>query len=248
MVSLEIIWPVQLWGSELQFTPSLEGLRHQIARKTCLVDLGLQPRARSAPEETLLFVSRTFIKQAGFVSFLRNIASVSNESGRRYRPSARGASEFSPARQGWVPIRNNPERRRCDTLLAAIPRFLLCLLLFLFLAAPTLPQSQPSPAGSRSLFSQSAAEILQREFSNSGASYLLLDARSGALLGSHWENYEKPIPLGSLVKPFTALAYAGAHEFRYPIYECKGKANGCWQVQPHGKLYIVAAISISFNA
>jgi len=125
-----------------------------------------------------------------------------------------------------------------------------CSLLFLaLLAAPSRPQDRArSNAPSQSLFSQSAAEILRRDFASSGASYLLLDARSGTLLASHWDDYQKPIPLGSLVKPFTALAYAQAHEFRYPIFECKGKVSGCWQVQPHGKLDLIAAISVSCNA
>jgi D-alanyl-D-alanine carboxypeptidase len=84
-------------------------------------------------------------------------------------------------------------------------------LLFFFLAAPAFcQQSKPLSSATRSLFSQSAVEILQRDYSTSEISYLLLDARSGALLASHWENFEKPIPLGSLVKPFTALAYAEA--------------------------------------
>jgi len=65
---------------------------------------------------------------------------------------------------------------------------------------------------------------------------------------SHWENSDKPIPLGSLVKPFTAFAYAGAHDFRYPLYECRGQASGCWQVRPHGKLDIVSAIAVSCNS
>ena len=113
---------------------------------------------------------------------------------------------------------------------------------------PTMGQQAPWNAATRSLFSQSAVEILQHEFTNEATSYLLLDAQSGALLASHWENYEKPIPLGSLVKPFTALAYAGAHGFRYPSYECKGKVSGCWQPEPHGKLDITAAVSVSCNA
>jgi cell division protein FtsI/penicillin-binding protein 2 len=91
-------------------------------------------------------------------------------------------------------------------------------------------------------------QVLEREFSGTGVSYLFLDANSGALLASHWENSDRPIPLGSLVKPFTALAYAAAHGFRYPIYECRGQASGCWQVRPHGKLDIVSAISVSCNS
>ncbi|HEX8766253.1 MAG TPA: penicillin-binding transpeptidase domain-containing protein, partial [Candidatus Acidoferrum sp.] len=124
-------------------------------------------------------------------------------------------------------------------------------LLFLFvgfLGAPAFcGQSEPTSGAAHSLFAQSAVEILQRNYARSETSYLLLDARSGAVLASHWENSEKPIPLGSLVKPFTALAYAGGHDFRYPIYECKGKASGCWQPQPHGKLDVIAAVAVSCN-
>jgi cell division protein FtsI/penicillin-binding protein 2 len=124
-------------------------------------------------------------------------------------------------------------------------------LLFLFLAFLAVPafcqQSEPARSTTRSLFAQSAVEILERDYAASETSYLLLDARSGAVLTSHWENSEKPIPLGSLVKPFTALAYAGGHDFRYPIYECKGKASGCWQPQPHGKLDVISAVAVSCN-
>ena len=106
------------------------------------------------------------------------------------------------------------------------------------------PLATPPPT----LFSQSAVQVLERDFSGNSVSYLLLDANSGVLLTSHWENSGRPIPLGSLVKPFTALAYAGAHDFRYPIYECRGQASGCWQVRPHGKLDIVSAIAVSCNS
>jgi cell division protein FtsI/penicillin-binding protein 2 len=126
---------------------------------------------------------------------------------------------------------------------------LLCSLFLLLLPIPVQAQGAWSSSHHRhSLFAQSAVQILDREFARSGASYLLLDAQSGALLSGHWENYEKPIPLGSLVKPFTAMAYAAAHDYRYPTYECKGKASGCWQDQPHGKLGIVAAVSVSCNS
>ena len=122
-------------------------------------------------------------------------------------------------------------------------------LVILFLAVPALcQQTQPANGSPGSLFSQSAAQILRRDYAKSETSYLLLDARSGALLASHWDNSDKPIPLGSLVKPFTALAYAEAHDFRYPIFECKGKPSGCWQARPHGKLDITAAVSVSCNA
>jgi len=114
---------------------------------------------------------------------------------------------------------------------------------------PVLAQQFRQQTGPpHSLFSQSAAEILQHKYGKSEISFLLLDADSGTVLANHWENPEKPIPMGSLVKPFTALAYAEVHDFRYPTYTCKGKANGCWQDQPHGELNLTAAISVSCNA
>lgn len=98
------------------------------------------------------------------------------------------------------------------------------------------------------LFAQSAIQVLERDFSGRNVSYLLLNANSGVLLASHWENSRQPIPLGSLVKPFTALAYAEAHDFQYPAFECKGQTSGCWQIHAHGKLNIVSAISVSCNS
>lgn len=128
-------------------------------------------------------------------------------------------------------------------------RRIVWLLVVAFAAAAAFSQ-QPGQQNSppRSLFSQSAAEILQREYGKSEISYLLLDPSSGALLATHWENPDEAIPMGSLVKPFTALAYAEAHDFQYPTYACKGKANGCWQDHPHGELNLTAAISVSCNA
>ncbi len=124
---------------------------------------------------------------------------------------------------------------------------LLALATSLCLPGSDAAQS-PAATPPRTLFSQSSIEILEREFSGGDVSYLLLDANSGTLLASRWENSGKPIPLGSLVKPFTSLAYAGAHDFHYPVYVCRGQASGCWQVRPHGKLDIVSAISVSCNS
>ena len=71
-------------------------------------------------------------------------------------------------------------------------------------------QSAPVTVDTRSgnpLFAQSAAQILQREFQSREVSFLFLDARSGTVLASHWDDPNQPIPLGSLIKPFIALAY-----------------------------------------
>jgi hypothetical protein len=107
-----------------------------------------------------------------------------------------------------------------------------------------------TPAASQQvLFTQSLRQSLERQFhSNKDISYLLIDADSAELLAADWPNPNRPIPPGSLVKPFTALAYASSHNCRYPIYECRGKSTGCWQPKPHGKLDLSNAISVSCNS
>ncbi len=109
---------------------------------------------------------------------------------------------------------------------------------------PTQESTQPP----KSLFAQSAVQVLDREFGERDVSYLLFDARTGILLSSRWDDAGRPIPLGSLVKPFTALAYAESHDFQYPSHVCKGEASGCWQLHPHGELDIVSAIAVSCNS
>ena len=99
-----------------------------------------------------------------------------------------------------------------------------------------------------SLFAQSAAEVLRREFSDPDVSFLLLDARSGQVVASRWENPELPIPLGSLAKPFTALAYGEQHDFHYPAHVCLGTASGCWRPAGHGTVDLTSAIAFSCNS
>lgn len=128
-------------------------------------------------------------------------------------------------------------------------------LLGLGILSLTLPPSRSSTAafaentaGRNSLFAQSAAQILQREFTGREVSFLLLDARTGALLASRWDDADHPIPLGSLVKPFLALAYGEEHQFRYPTHFCHGDAGGCWLPRGHGEVGVTAAIAGSCNS
>jgi hypothetical protein len=111
---------------------------------------------------------------------------------------------------------------------------------------PGVAQNPPAPP--KSLFAQSAIQLLAREFPNPDISFLLFDARSGALLSSRWDDPQRPIPLGSLVKPFTALAYAAQHNYQFPAHVCRGEASGCWQVRPHGPLNLTSAIAYSCNS
>jgi hypothetical protein len=136
----------------------------------------------------------------------------------------------------------------------------------LFILPPDLPEklfADVSAIPPSSLYAQSAARKLEREFGPcvesaapasdkcrklSYISFLLLDAQTGALVTSRWPNAEVPIPLGSLVKPITALAYGESHQFRYPTHICRGAKSGCWLPRGHGKVELTSAIEYSCNS
>ena len=142
----------------------------------------------------------------------------------------------------------------------------LIVIVVLFLPPADLPEmlfADASAMPPSSLFRQSAARKLEREFGAcvesspptsekcrqlSYVSFLLLDAHTGAVLASRWPNAEVPIPLGSLVKPITALAYGQRHQFRYPTHICLGAKTGCWLPRGHGKVELTTAIEYSCNS
>lgn len=76
--------------------------------------------------------------------------------------------------------------------------------------------------------------------------YLLIDAASKRVIGSNGIDPETPVAIGSLIKPFTTIAYGETNEFRYPEFTCTGK--DCWLPNGHGHLYIGDAIAHSCNA
>jgi len=117
----------------------------------------------------------------------------------------------------------------------------LALLLPLLLASTTRTPSA-------SLYDQSMAEILRQQFSSPSISYLLIDVPTGTLAASQWENLDQPVPTGSLVKPFTALAYGAAHGYQYPELTCHGTVDGCWLPRGHGRIGMTEAIGYSCNA
>jgi len=128
---------------------------------------------------------------------------------------------------------------------------LMCALLLALLpsssrAGPAASESNAGPESS--LFAQSAAETLNRDFPSRDISFLLLDARTGRVLTARWERIDSPIPLGSLVKPFTALAYGEQHDFHYPSHICRGTATGCWLPRGHGEIGLTSAIAYSCNS
>ncbi len=99
-----------------------------------------------------------------------------------------------------------------------------------------------------SLFAQAVAQTWNRDFPSHDISYLLLDARDGRVLASRWDHPDAPIPVGSLLKPFTALAYGEQHAYRYPHHVCRGTATGCWLPRGHGAVDLTSAISFSCNS
>ncbi len=124
-------------------------------------------------------------------------------------------------------------------------------LLLIFLVPLSLhggPGLEAVGSGPSSLFAQSAGRSLDRDFPSSEISFLLLDAKTGRVLAARWEDAETPIPMGSLEKPFAALAYGEQHDFRYPVHTCRGTAGSCWRPAGHGKVDLSAAIAYSCNS
>lgn len=78
--------------------------------------------------------------------------------------------------------------------------------------------------------------------------YVIVDAATERVLDARWDDLEKPLPLGSLIKPFTALAYADTHQFTYPRFVCRGRADGCWLPAGHGQVGVAEAVAGSCNA
>src|SRR5437868_1911181 len=120
--------------------------------------------------------------------------------------------------------------------------FPACLIMLCLLGS-VLPCSAQAP-----LDQQSSALLLQRKFPQKEIEYILLDPRSGDVLSSRWAGLDDPAPLGSLVKPFTALAYGEEHNFLFPEIECHGKLDRCWLPRGHGHLGLVQAVAQSCNA
>jgi len=103
-----------------------------------------------------------------------------------------------------------------------------------------------APLGAASLPQQSAGMALDRAFPDPHVSFLLTDCATNREIGSRWTHPMNPLPIGSLVKPFTALAYGETHGFRYPTFTCSGLH--CWLPQGHGRMEICSAIAHSCNA
>jgi hypothetical protein len=81
---------------------------------------------------------------------------------------------------------------------------------------------------------------------NTEASYLLLDVTRGTVTAARWPRSDVPVPVGSLVKPFTAVAYGLRHQLRFPVRQCTGE--DCWLKAGHGRIGLTEAIAQSCNS
>lgn len=104
------------------------------------------------------------------------------------------------------------------------------------------------PLAAESLYDQSLARILAARFASPEVSYLLVDARTHQILASDWDGTETLVPVGSLLKPFVALAYGEKHRFCYPSFMCLGRKDGCWLPRGHGRINLIQAVGYSCNA
>jgi cell division protein FtsI/penicillin-binding protein 2 len=105
-----------------------------------------------------------------------------------------------------------------------------------------------SSLAAASLYDQSITRLLADHYGSPDVSYMLVDARTQNLVTSRWADIAEPVPVGSLMKPFIALAYGQKHDFRYPTYFCHGAADGCWLPRGHGRVDISSALAYSCNA
>jgi cell division protein FtsI/penicillin-binding protein 2 len=102
--------------------------------------------------------------------------------------------------------------------------------------------------GGASLYEQAVVTLLHERFTREDVAYILIETKSGRTVDAQWPDVGRPVPMGSLVKPFTALAYGETHAFRFPEFTCRGSESRCWLPAGHGKLGIVEAIAQSCNA
>lgn len=122
--------------------------------------------------------------------------------------------------------------------------FTLVVACGLQLHLPALASGPPTtPAASTNALLR---EALARDFSSPDLSYLTLELQTGSQVASRWAGMEQPTPVGSLVKPFLAIAYAEGHGFRFPELKCA--AGTCWLPRGHGQTGIVRAIAVSCNS
>ena len=124
-------------------------------------------------------------------------------------------------------------RERCIVYSA---KFAFCLWLLFLPSAATAQQS---------LYAQSIQSALAPTTPN--LEILVLELRTHQTLADTFAHPQTPIPIGSLVKPFLAVAYLKTHADS-PTIVCHGHSDRCWKPVGHGSLTLTQAIAQSCNA
>jgi cell division protein FtsI/penicillin-binding protein 2 len=88
------------------------------------------------------------------------------------------------------------------------------------------------------------ALILATSLTAPEVNYIIVDIRTRQIIKQDWPDADRPIPVGSLVKPFTALASSGP----FPEFTCNGTIDRCWLAKGHGRIAFRDALSNSCNA
>jgi cell division protein FtsI/penicillin-binding protein 2 len=103
------------------------------------------------------------------------------------------------------------------------------------------------PAGSRlfrRLFCSGLVPLVAALVNAADVNYIVIDVRTRQVVKQDWPDADKPIPVGSLVKPFTALASSGA----FRVFTCNGAIDRCWLAKGHGQIAFRDALANSCNA
>ena len=98
----------------------------------------------------------------------------------------------------------------------------------------------------QSLYAQSIQSDLARTTPN--IEILVLDLRTHETLADTFHHPQGPIPVGSLLKPFLAVAYFKDHPGAPPTVVCHGHPDRCWKDGGHGAITLTDAIAQSCNA
>jgi hypothetical protein len=86
--------------------------------------------------------------------------------------------------------------------------------------------------------------LLTLVLASADINYIVVDVRTRQVVKQDWPDADRPIPVGSLVKPFTALASSGP----FPEFVCHGAVDRCWLAKGHGRLRFRDALANSCNA
>ena len=98
----------------------------------------------------------------------------------------------------------------------------------------------------QSIYAQSIQTALARTTAN--LEILVLDLRTHETLADTFHSPATPIPVGSLLKPFLAVAYFKTHPGPSPTVVCHGHPDRCWKEGGHGAITLTDAIAQSCNA